>query len=116
MAVGVYNYGKHVDGDTLGLVNWNFFLNDTDTPEDLTGATPVVTWRRGSLRGKIIQTLTVGAGLSWVDQSIGQLRQENLTTDWGVGDYFYDLQLTYPDGSIYTKVQGQMKLTAQSSL
>lgn len=117
MAVGVYNFPDQIDGDSFGFVDWNFFLNNTDSgsEEDLTGAVPKIVWRRGSLRGKVVQTLTVGSGLTWTDQAIGQLRQDKFLTNWGVGTYFYDLQIAYSDGSVYTKVQGRMKITAQST-
>lgn len=115
MAIGTYNYGRRIDGDSLGLINWNFFINDTDTVENLTGATPKIVWRRGSLRGKVVQILEVGSGLNWTDQANGQLRQDSFIANWGVGTYWYDLQITYPDGSIYTKVQGNMRITAQST-
>ena len=117
MSVGIRNFTDHVDGDTFGLHDFNFFINDTNpgSEEDLTGATPKVVFRRKSYTGKVVATLQIGSGLTWIDQSLGQLRWDAFIANWGVGEYFYDMQVTYPDGSIYTKTRGSFKIIAQST-
>jgi hypothetical protein len=99
--VGVVNFVDNVHGDTFTTRNINFFEADGTTPLDLSSTTPRIEVRRGSWTGKLMETSTIGDGLTWADQSSGQLQWGGFDIDWGSsGDFYYDLQITYTATSI----------------
>jgi len=58
-----------------------------------------------------VETLTVGSGITWVDQAAGQLQFGNVLMDWGGADkYYYDLQITYASGRVRTYMTGYIEV------
>lgn len=112
---GIANFIAQVDGDTIESTDFRFFDNN-DVAIDLSDVTPKLTIRRGSERGKIVKECEIGTGLSWVDQTLGQLRLSNFLITWGHGTYYYDLEFTYDSGIIKTYVKGKIPVTKQSTL
>lgn len=110
--VAQVNFTEQVHNDTFDTHQFNFLDSDGVTPLDLTDATPRVEVRKGSYNGKLVETSTVGSGLTWVDQSQGQLQWGGFDLDWpSAGDYYYDIQLTYAtSGRIRTYVRGKITL------
>jgi len=116
--VGTVDFTEQVDGDTFLTKEINFFASDGTTPLDLSDATPKVQIRRGSYNGKLMKTAVIGDGLTWADQSQGELQFGNLATvGWdGAGDYYYDLQLTYAtSGIVRTYLRGKIVLIDDST-
>ena len=72
-----------------------FFEDDGVTPLDLSDVTPKIQIRKGGWNGKLYKTATIGDGISWVDQSQGQLDFGGFLASWdGAGEYYYDIQFT----------------------
>ena len=115
--VATVNFADEVHGDTFGTKAFNFFESDGETPMDLSDATAKVQIRRGSYNGKLVETATSGDGITWVDQSQGQLTLGGFIIDWGAsGDYYYDLQLTYAtSGIVRTYVRGKIEVLKEAT-
>lgn len=112
--VGGFNWSAQVDGDTLELTDINF-LDNLDVAIDMTTVSSVdMKVRKGSEKGKLIATLSIGAGIKWIDQSQGQIRISDTDDliqigDWaGAGDYYYDIQFTYSTGIVRTYLKGKI--------
>jgi len=109
----IYNIPNQYNGDTFEQITFNFYNTSSDAGNeiDLNGATPKMDIRRGNSRGKVVKQLTIGDGLEWVNQSLGQFRTQAFLIDWGGGDYVYDLQITYSSTSVTTYIKGSFKVT-----
>lgn len=106
------NFGGQIDGDTFTPKRFNFFEDDGTTPLDLTDVTPKIQIRKGGWNGKLYQTATIGDGISWVDQSQGQLDFGGFLASWdGAGEYYYDIQFTYASsGYVRTYIRGKINV------
>lgn len=113
--VAEVNFTDFVDGDTFTTRSINFFAADGTTPLDLSDATPKVMIRKKDWNGKLVRTCVIGDGLTWVDQSLGQLQFGNISIDWGGADtYYYDVQLTYAtSGIVRTYLRGRIEVIKQ---
>jgi len=106
-----FNWLSQTDGDTLELTNINFF-DAVPVVVDMTTVSNVdMKIRRGSEKGKLVDTLAIGTGIKWIDQTLGQLRigdtDDLIQIDWGgAGTYYYDIQFTYSTGIIRTYLRG----------
>tara|TARA_R110000744_G_C18874585_1_gene505792 strand:- start:87 stop:455 length:369 start_codon:yes stop_codon:yes gene_type:complete len=97
-------------GNTSRPVLFEFF-NDDGTEKDMTGVLAFVQFRAGSTSGFIRGDFSIGTGLTWVSESLGQLRVDQiLILDWPVDTYYYDVRLKFTDGSIKTYVRGTMNV------
>ena len=111
--VGGFNWSKQVDGDTLEITDINF-LDNLDAAVDMTTVSSVdMKIRKGSAKGKLVETLAIGTGIKWIDQSQGQIRigdtDDLIQIAWGgADDYYYDIQFTYSTGIIRTYLQGKI--------
>lgn len=104
---------KQIDGDTIEYTLFRFF-DVSDVALDLSLVTPKLMIRKGGYRGKLVRTCVIGDGLTWVDQSAGQLALSGISIDWsGHGDYYYDLQFTYDDLTVRTFVRGIIPIQKQ---
>ena len=101
MLTGTFNFNDRMDGDSFEVTDFKFFDMD-DVAIDMSLVTDArIQFRRGSERGKLMKTVSIsGGGMTWQDQSIGHMRLETFVIDWGHCNYYYDLELTYSDGSI----------------
>ena len=88
--VADFNYSEQVDGDTLEQTDFNFFTDDAySVPADLSNVSDVnMKVRRGSQKGKLVATLTIGTGIKWISQIQGELRVGDIVDDqvqisWG---------------------------------
>jgi hypothetical protein len=111
------NFPNQIDGDTLLTKQVNF-LDDDAAPIDLSDVTPKIQIRKGSYNGKLMQTLTVGDGITWVNQALGQLQFGNVAISWdGAGDYYYDMQFTYAtSGIVRTYMRGKITVIDDSTV
>lgn len=118
--VGNFNWSPQVDGDTLELTDVNFFDN-LDAVVDMTTVTNVdMKIRKGSEKGKLVDTLAIGTGIKWIDQAQGQIRigdtDDLIQINWsGAADYYYDIQFTYSTGIIRTYLKGKIPVIKDST-
>lgn len=111
--VATVNFSENVDGDTFPLKAFNFFAADGTTPMDLSDVTAKIQIRRCGWNGKLMRTAVSGDGITWTDQSLGQMQFGGIeTSTWdGAGDYYYDIQFTYAtSGIIRTYIRGKITL------
>jgi hypothetical protein len=89
-----------IRGDTWNL-SWKY-ENGDGTPVDLTGASIIFTMKRFH-EGDVIVTDSTAEGVA-VDLGEGliSLTLGPLITADLAGQYLYDLEITYPDGSVVT--------------
>lgn len=113
MTAAYYNITDQTENDTFDIFNINLF-DSLGVAMDLTTVSSVrLQWRRSSEKGKLMETFTIGAGLTWIDQSLGQLRQPSFAIDWGYGTYHYDVQFTYASGEVKTYLKGTVKIVKE---
>ena len=96
MTPATYNIPSHYRGDTFDAIT--FTLKEDGVAVDLTGATIKMNFRRDSPTGNIQQSMTIGSGLTVVNAVGGVFRLDSFINDWDVGRYFYDTELTFPNG------------------
>jgi hypothetical protein len=109
----IFNIPDQYNGDSFDDVTFNFYVNSTDTQNDLSGATPKIQIRNKKDLNTVVETWTIGDGLAWVDQSGGSLKiSKSGTIDWGAGTYLYDLQLT-DGGRVKTYLKGYIKVLSE---
>lgn len=106
--VATVNFYEQVDGDTFINKEFRFFDADGTTPLDLTDVTPRMQIRKDSAQGRLYRTLTVGDGITWVNQATGKFQIGGFDIDWGgAGDYYYDIQFNYAtSGYTRTYIKG----------
>ena len=74
---------------------------------DLTGASIDIEFRFRSKTGSVVKAVSVGSGITVSTPSNGILVLDEFTpVDWAADTYFYDVQITFSDGTIQTPVQG----------
>ena len=114
-----FNWLSQTDGDTLEVTAINFFDNVPAAVDMSTVSSVDMKIRRGSEKGKLVETLTIGAGIKWADQSLGQLivsdTDDLVQIDWGHGTYYYDIQFTYSSGIIRTYLRGVIPVAKDST-
>lgn len=110
--VATVNFSMHVHNDTFTQRRFNFFAADGTTELDLTDVTPRIQVRKGSYNGKLVVTSTVGDGIEWVDQSLGQFTWGGFRLAFdSAGKYYYDIQFTYAtSGIVRTYVRGEIEV------
>lgn len=109
----IYNIPNQYNGDTFETVTFNFYNTSSDNGNeiDLSNSTPKMDIRRDNSRGKVVKELTIGNGLEWINQSLGQFRTQPFLIDWGGGKYVYDLQISYNATSVQTYIKGVINVT-----
>ena len=65
--------------------------------------------RRSKKTGTVVKTLTKGSGLT--QASATNLTIDAFTVNFTPGTYYYDIQFTHTDGSIYTYFDGVITVT-----
>jgi hypothetical protein len=110
-----YKIRTQYRNDTTDYLGFNFKLwegdpnvLDLEARLDLTGMSIKMEFRRGSERGKIAKTLTLGNGITVLTPINGEMTVDPFIIDFVAGTYYYDIELTYPSGRVKTYVKGQM--------
>ena len=113
--VADFNWSDQVDGDTLEQTDVEFYSDaNYSTAVDMSDVSAVnMKIRRGSERGKQVESLSIGSGIKWVNQSegvirIGDISDDQVQIDWGNGTYYYDVQFTYSSGVVRTYLKGKI--------
>jgi hypothetical protein len=106
-----YDFRRHRRGDTFDGVNFTVLLAN-EVPVDLTGASIEAQFRYGSKRGELSLTLsTDNGGIAITDDINGKFSLPAFIVDFEKsGEYFYDIQITFPAGTIKTWVSGAWEI------
>lgn len=110
--VTIINLPNHVTGDTFDGYQFNGF-DESNVAYDLTGATLSVAFKRGGVNGTIVQTMAIGSGLSWVNQSSGQFKINQQTISYTADIYYYEVEITFADTTQKSPIKGTWKITPQ---
>lgn len=112
MAATVINLPNYTRGNTFAGYKFNGY-----TPElvkyNLTGATIQMSFRRGSIGGTIEQTLEIGSGLEWVNQSEGEFKISADVYLWTADKYYYEAEITLSDSTIQRPIRGTWTIKEQ---
>lgn len=109
----IFNIPDQYNGDSFEEVTFNFYVNDTDSPTNLSNATPKIQIRNKKDLNTVVETLTINNGLVWVNQSQGKFKiLKSTPIDWGAGIYLYDLQVT-DSGKVKTYLKGYIKVLSE---
>jgi hypothetical protein len=106
-----YNIPTQYNGDTFEIIDFKFFEGSAEAGNELdlsTGGTVKMQVRRGSVTGEVVETLMIGSGFEWVNQSEGHFRTTEFIIDWGGGTYYYDLEIAYSSTLVKTYIKGSI--------
>jgi len=116
----IFNIPDQYNGDSFEEVTFNFFINDTNTVNDLSGSTPRLQIKNKKDLSTAVETLTIGSGLEWVDTDTQDgdsgILKISMTDaiDWGAGTFVYDLQITTTNPTkVKTYVKGEIKVLSE---
>jgi len=105
-----FNLKDRVKNDTFRSVNF-IYKNGVGTPIDLTGASIHIQFRFRCKTGTIVKDVTDGNGITITDPLNGMFTLDEFTpVDWEVDTYYYDVEVTFLDGTIKTYVNGTVKV------
>tara|TARA_R110000744_G_scaffold376094_1_gene490135 strand:- start:120 stop:485 length:366 start_codon:yes stop_codon:yes gene_type:complete len=108
--ISVSNLLDRKKGNTSRPVLFEFF-NDDGTEKNMTGVLAFLQFRAGDPNGYVKGDFSIGTGLTWVSESLGQLRLDQIINlNFPVETYYYDVRLKFADGSINTYVRGTMNV------
>jgi hypothetical protein len=106
-----YNIQDQYRNDTTDYLQFNFQLDDIDnTPINLTGVSLKTEFRKGGKAGSVVKTISDGLGITVIDAINGIIKFDTFIIDWVAADYSYDIQLTFPDGTVKTYIEGVVKV------
>lgn len=95
-------------GDTITAKRFTISTGEspTLTPMDLTGAAIAITFE--SLQQKVLKT--IGSGITVIN-AVGGVFELDAFILTKSGNYTFDVQITFPDGSVKTYIQGSIQIT-----
>jgi len=105
-----YNFPSHIKGDTFNGVLFTLELNGV--PIDLTNCILTMDLRL-TKAGVSVERFTSVADEHITISSpptLGTFTFNNQIISVNAGDYFYDIQLVFPDGIIKTYISGRWKI------
>ena len=107
----IFNLPDQYNGDSLDEVTFNFYINDTNTSNNISTSTPKIQIRNKKDLNTVIDAFTIGSGLTL--QNGNQIRWvKSSVIDWGAGTYLYDLQVV-DGGKTKTYLKGQIKVLSE---
>tara|TARA_R110002074_G_C12437061_1_gene657354 strand:+ start:475 stop:810 length:336 start_codon:yes stop_codon:yes gene_type:complete len=95
-----------IKNDTSEKVVFTLTLNSS--PIDLTGATMRCQFRKAHKVGVLVKTVSIGSGLTVATPSSGIFELDSFICDFDACLYWYDIETTFPDGTVKTYIQGTM--------
>lgn len=106
------------DYEVLKGDSWKFSVELTDDDNaavSLTGVTPTIEVRADNASGKLVLTLTVGAGLAVSGNVIEATKNFTAQTALKEGFYVAELQLLYADGYKITPLRLQVNVSQDTN-
>ena len=99
-----------VKGDTFNKVQFTY-TDVTNSPMDLTGARIDIDFMYKCKTGtKVREASTATTGVDITSATDGIFELTSFICDWEIGIYFWDVRVTFADGTIKTYVQGTVKI------
>jgi hypothetical protein len=107
----IYNIPSHRRGDTWDGIN-SITINVNGVPINLTNADVKMEFRQ-SLDSPVVLTLsTADNSIIIVNALNGNIQIPSKKIEVPFGKYFYDLQVTYPNGIVKTYMEGSWEIVA----
>tara|TARA_R110000851_G_scaffold143538_1_gene282458 strand:- start:358 stop:711 length:354 start_codon:yes stop_codon:yes gene_type:complete len=110
MTPTTYKINDQYKGDTFDGVTFTLKEGADKTPINLTGATILSQFRVKEVTGIIQKSLSIGSGITVTDATGGVFKIDSFVLDWNTGTFFYDIQITFSDGSVRTYVKGTLNV------
>ena len=110
--VTIINLPNHIQGDTFAGYRFNAYDENNDA-YDLTGATPLIKFRKGGVNGTITATFGIGTGLTWITQTEGTFKIDRQVISFTPDKYYYEIQITLADTTVISPVKGTWTITNQ---
>jgi hypothetical protein len=107
-----HKLNDRIKGDTFSSVQFEYIDSDTNNPVDLTGAFIEIDFMYKCKTGtKVLEAKSNGNGVDIIDSSNGIFILEAFTPiTWSIGSYFWDVKVTFADGTKKTYIQGTVKI------
>jgi hypothetical protein len=97
-------------GDTYDGVQFTLLNTEDSSPIDLTGAAIKIQFRYDSKIGTVQKEINIGSGVTVSDAINGIFSIDPFLIDWKPDTYFFDIQMTFPNGVVRTYIQGTIKV------
>ena len=110
MTPTTYKINDQYKGDTFNGVTFTIKEGANKTPIDLTGVSILSQFRANEVTGAIQQSFSIGSGITLTDATGGVFSIDPFTLDWNTGTFFYDIQITFPNGDVRTYVKGSLNV------
>lgn len=104
---------SHIKGDTFDEVNFELKINDAIV--NLTGATIRMQLRTNvnDVTPALSLTSVANAGITINAPTLGQFKINQQIIDIAIGNYLYDIQITYSSGVVKTYIKGTFTITQE---
>ena len=97
-------------GDTYDGVQFTLLNTENSSPIDLTGVAIKIQFRYDSKIGGIQKEITNGNGVTISNAVAGIFSIDSFLIDWSPDIYYFDIQMTFPNGVVRTYIQGTIKV------
>ena len=104
-----YNFKNHIKGDTLKEIVFTMTLNEE--PMDLTDVIIQSQFRKhpNSKDAVLFLTSVDNEGIT-ITENPGEFKINQQIIDIPAGDYVYDIEFTFDDGTVKTYIYGDFKV------
>ena len=106
----IVNIDDQYKGDTYDGVQFTLLNTEDSSPIDITGAAIKTQFRYNSKIGKVQKEITNGAGITISDATNGVFSIDPFLIDWPANTYYFDVEMTFPNGVVRTYIQGTIKV------
>jgi len=107
-----YDFCSRYKNDTSNAVSFivTQTVSDVTTPIDLTGVAIDMHIKVNKQSATAVKTLSIGNGITVTDAVNGEFRIDAFICDLNAYKYHYDLQFTFPDGTVRTYIRGNFEV------
>ena len=105
---GKYNLPDGYKGDTYEGQQFTVSINGL--AEDLTNYSIRCMFRSENKKGTVVRDISIGSGITLVDAVNGVFLMDQYNIDFDADMYFYDIEMTAPNGDVNTYVCGKIKV------
>ena len=100
-----------IKGDTFSSVEFEYIDSNTELPVDMTGSLVEIEFMYKCKTGTKVLQVDSTDGVELTDAANGIFTLEAFTPiTWNVGTYFWDVKVTFADGTKKTYIQGTVKI------
>jgi hypothetical protein len=115
-SIATVQLNDRVKDDTFASVQFEY--NEGGSPLDITGNSVKIQFRQNSERGALLYEATsaVSGGITLTNPSIGIFKLDEFTpTEWEKGYVYFDVEMTFVDGSVRTWIKGRVNILQETT-